>query len=547
MTVSANNLPRANARGLSNNHRQLVVLLVILLTVTVLTLRNSLLAFNSSGYPYGTTTAKKEVVADLWMHVVLMDNATSTSTTTEVDVRPKTTVTTFNETAPTTGKAAQLPGIVNSKATHEIVEEQLTTVSPANLRTVPPHIIPTTRLTIRQHVNASLQMPAVPVPVLEDKNTNSTISSKSTQSAVPDDITTNSNISCSPHASGNFTPFAVPAALVNYSDFLAGFQNHTLGRNDAAICEFRSGFGNYWAHFPHAMQQLYACISFWNGHPSHPSVLAWSSKNHSRPLRSDKFVSGIITSLVNNNNVTFLNLDTTPAPNNTVSPKPHSDIFFGYNVQSPTQLQVFRDVFGYNVQSPTHLQVFRDATVQDLFPGRITSGCPANTTTLGEAASPRIGILNRDRTRRLQTVDILANELSQAFPMSSITIKEFESASFADQVDFYSSVDILISPHGAQLTGLPFMPKCGGVVELFPKGYFWPEFFGSLATGSGLGYGYVYMSGGNETDETKVMSATPKGRINARGVSFCPPSGSIVDSVRVLIQDWYQCCDRAAV
>jgi glycoprotein-N-acetylgalactosamine 3-beta-galactosyltransferase len=95
--MSANNLPRANARGLSSNHRQLLMLMAILLTVTAFTFRASLLDFNSGAYPYKTTTSK-EVIADFWMPVVLIDNATSTSTTTEVDVRPKSTVTSFNKT-----------------------------------------------------------------------------------------------------------------------------------------------------------------------------------------------------------------------------------------------------------------------------------------------------------------------------------------------------------------------------------------------------------------------------------------------------------------
>jgi hypothetical protein len=120
------------------------------------------------------------------------------------------------------------------------------------------------------------------------------------------------------------------------------------------------------------MQQLYACISWWNGHPSHPSVLAWSRETHESRLRSDQFVGGIITSLLNNNNVTFLDLDTTP-PNNTVFLKP----VFDYDVT-------------YTVQSPTHLQVFRDATVEDLFPGRATFGCPINTTTNLRDAAHRV-------------------------------------------------------------------------------------------------------------------------------------------------------------
>jgi hypothetical protein len=367
--------------------------------------------------------------------------------------------------------------------------------------------------------------------IMTSSNTNvATYNSSKSTNSVPQAITAKPNVSCSLHASGNFTLHVEPGVLANYSDFLSGFQNQalesSLGRDDAAICEFQSR-KNFEKHFPHTMQQLYACISWWNGHPSHPSVLALSSKTHESNLRSDQFVGGIITSLLNNNNMTFLDLDTTPTPNKTVSPKKRG---------------------GYTVQSAKHLQIFRDATVQDLFPGRATFGCPMNpTTNLGDAPSPRIGILNRKKTRRLKTVNVLAYELGQAFPMSSVTIKEFESASFADQVDFYSSIDILISPHGAQLTGLPFMPNCGGLVELTPKGYHIPYFFGSLAIVSGLGYGYVYMSGGNETQETKVASATYEGRVKARKATLCPSSGKIVDAVRVLIEDWYQCCNHASV
>jgi hypothetical protein len=100
--MSANNLPRAIARGLLSNHRLLLRLMVIFLTVTALTLQTSLLlVVNKGDNPYGTTTTATEVTAetaDLRMPVVLMDNATTSPTTTEVDVRPKTTVTTFNKT-----------------------------------------------------------------------------------------------------------------------------------------------------------------------------------------------------------------------------------------------------------------------------------------------------------------------------------------------------------------------------------------------------------------------------------------------------------------
>jgi hypothetical protein len=59
-------------------------------------------------------------------------------------------------------------------------------------------------------------------------------------------------------------------------------------------------------------------------------------------------------------------------------------------------------------------------------------------------------------------------------PNVTITIKEFEFGILADQVDssFFSSTDILIYPYGAQFDlDLPFMPDCGGLVELLRVSY----------------------------------------------------------------------------
>jgi hypothetical protein len=58
------------------------------------------------------------------------------------------------------------------------------------------------------------------------------------------------------------------------------------------------------------------------------------------------------------------------------------------------------------------------------------------------------------------------------------------------------------------------------------------------------------MSGGNATNETnKVMSSTEEGYAKkVRSVNICPLPKNIVEAVRVLIDDWYQCCnERAAV
>jgi uncharacterized protein YnzC (UPF0291/DUF896 family) len=138
---------------------------------------------------------------------------------------------------------------------------------------------------------------------------------------------------------------------------------------------------------------------------------------------------------------------------------------------------------------------------------------------------PRIGILNRRTTRIIMNADDLAHDLSELVYVygkndggnaatntttfdylapSPVENTFFEQKSFVQQVEYFRNTDILISGHGAQLTGLPFMANdlddngrsCKQIMELFPNGYALPYYFGSLAVQSGVGHSYVYYDHG---------------------------------------------------
>jgi hypothetical protein len=56
-----------------------------------------------------------------------------------------------------------------------------------------------------------------------------------------------------------------------------------------------------------------------------------------------------------------------------------------------------------------------------------------------------------------------------------------------EQILFFHHHDIIISPHGAQITGIPFMKSpCSIIIELFPKGYYISYYFGSLESSSNI-------------------------------------------------------------
>lgn len=133
----------------------------------------------------------------------------------------------------------------------------------------------------------------------------------------------------------------------------------------------------------------------------------------------------------------------------------------------------------------------------------------------------------------------MASQNQSLYSVAPVTY--FESASFVDQVDFYSSVDIVVSPHGAQLTGIAFMPPCGSVMELSPKGYSVPEYFGSLAKSSGLQHSYIYMSEGDERKDYAASMRTLSLRETMRRINMCASPQLIVDAVQQLVEEWKQC------
>jgi hypothetical protein len=158
---------------------------------------------------------------------------------------------------------------------------------------------------------------------------------------------------------------------------------------------------------------------------------------------------------------------------------------------------------------------------------------------------PRIGILNRRSNfgRSITNVEEIIKGISEIpnISLSVSPVEYFEGQDFRRQVEFFNNIDILISPHGAQLTGLPFMASkpCSQLLELFPRGYSIPNFFGSLAVNAKVGYSYLYLS----NNKPEVEQAQDLGdRIAARAVNLCPDPSFVKSSIESLVRDWRDCC-----
>jgi hypothetical protein len=115
-----------------------------------------------------------------------------------------------------------------------------------------------------------------------------------------------------------------------------------------------------------------------------------------------------------------------------------------------------------------------------------------------EDAALRIGIVNRStvratvngtvrtssHNRRLLNSAALKAALHARF---GVTVDEttFDTFTFAEQTAFCNAHDIVISPHGAQLCSIPFMPERSLVVEVCHPDYYIDWYFSSLSAACG--------------------------------------------------------------
>jgi hypothetical protein len=292
------------------------------------------------------------------------------------------------------------------------------------------------------------------------------------------------------------------------------------GSTTSAVCEFVVKENA--VHFAHSMQQLYGCFSYWQTYHDagrRLPILILSNKVHAQ-LKKNAFIKGFLKVLKVELKVQIMT-------------KPNYMEAHGGNNQ--TVIQTIDVPGGYIL---SHAE-----TLNQLLQRHYNL---SSIATRSCGVTPRIAILNRRKSvgRSIVNAPKLVDALSNYTKNSEIIpIDYFEGRSFQEQVSFFRNVDILLSPHGAQLTGLPFMSgstSCSQLIEVFPKHYALPSFYGSLATNSGTGYAYVYLSRHSWKLEEQAQSLSH--RIQARATNLCPAPSVIQEAMQTMVDNWRDCC-----
>ncbi|KAG5189562.1 hypothetical protein JKP88DRAFT_137106, partial [Tribonema minus] len=113
----------------------------------------------------------------------------------------------------------------------------------------------------------------------------------------------------------------------------------------------------------------------------------------------------------------------------------------------------------------------------------------------------RVGILDRAPGvgRHLYYVEAMRAAILQrpreqrAAQLTTVDMAVFDGWSLAQQAAWAARHDVIISPHGNQLTNVAFARRCAVVLELFPPNYIVPDFFTSLALDAGAVSFYLHV------------------------------------------------------
>lgn len=283
-----------------------------------------------------------------------------------------------------------------------------------------------------------------------------------------------------------------------------------------AVCQFVSK--DYSKHFAHAMQQLYGCWSFWKLKENRSRVpILQLSPNIQQKLVGNAFLRGFLDLLTEQHSVKI------------VSGQELAEKFTTDSQSSYPTVQI--DVKGGYIISDTA------ELISPVSSWKNQNSVPSSTGVT------TIGILNRRKGfgRSILNTEALAKALLDEFGVKP-TIEYFEQASFHDQVQFFSNHTIIISGHGAQLTGIAFSRPCTHLIEIFPNGYAIPEFFGSLATSSKVLYSYMYLSDQSIDQQEKDMSLGV--RMGARAKNLCPSTSAIISHVKERMKEQQSCLNE---
>ena len=154
-------------------------------------------------------------------------------------------------------------------------------------------------------------------------------------------------------------------------------------------------------------------------------------------------------------------------------------------------------------------------------------------------------VLLVDRTvgRRLARPDVVKDYLSQKPYVSSVSLVTFRGGvgTLVSQARQAHASDVFIATHGAGNTNIAFMRPCSIFIELYPRLFYLPQYFGSLARQAGLLHFPIQVATNQSHGYASDRCITTMSKVTSNSDCFndvaCRRCARGVDSIDVSLDD----------
>ncbi|KAJ3676942.1 hypothetical protein LUZ60_002666 [Juncus effusus] len=112
--------------------------------------------------------------------------------------------------------------------------------------------------------------------------------------------------------------------------------------------------------------------------------------------------------------------------------------------------------------------------VYDMIRGKSRNSCKVEMEKMRNDKDVKVTLFLRTGARSFKNETAVVNVFEEECCKARncrVKVAKTDKLSFCDQVRLMSETDILVTPHGAQMTNIIFMDKNNSVMEFYPKGW----------------------------------------------------------------------------
>lgn len=176
------------------------------------------------------------------------------------------------------------------------------------------------------------------------------------------------------------------------------------------------------------------------------------------------------------------------------------------------------------LDSPEHAHMLRRRLIKDEDIAKVK----------GKDKPLQIGMIQRKKTRVIENMEEIRDELMKNMQNIEIDVTTFEDKTLLEQAFYFASKDIIIAAHGAALTNSIFITPKTIVLQLYPTGYFYIFYEPLIEQSGGIALDWHNKTAGNPYVKYKALGDNERNEARDVARFYVPPKDILLRIAYIL-------------